>query len=82
MAEHDVVGSKIAGLESERLRLQTELLEYRHENLEIRSPLSGVVVSGDLHFIITSAYVWIVSIEIPDDLFICARSYIRAYISG
>ncbi len=48
MAEHDFAGSKIAALESERLRLQTDLLQYRRDNLEIRSPLSGVVVSGDL----------------------------------
>lgn len=48
MAEHDFAGSKIAALESERLRLQTDLLQYRRDNLEICSPLSGVVVSGDL----------------------------------
>jgi multidrug efflux pump subunit AcrA (membrane-fusion protein) len=48
MAEHDFAGSKIAALESERLRLQTDLLQYRRDNLEIHSPLSGVVVSGDL----------------------------------
>lgn len=48
MAEHDFAASKIAGLESDRLRLQSDLLQYRHQNLEIRSPISGVVVSGDL----------------------------------
>lgn len=48
MAEHDFAGSKIAALESERLRLQTDLLQYRRDNLEIHSPLSGVVISGDL----------------------------------
>jgi multidrug efflux pump subunit AcrA (membrane-fusion protein) len=48
MADHDFAGSKIAGLESDRLRLQTDLLQYRHDNLEIRSPIAGVVVSGDL----------------------------------
>ena len=41
MAEHDFAGSKIAALESDRLRLQTDLLQYRRDNLEIRSPLSG-----------------------------------------
>ncbi len=48
IVEHDFAGSKIAGLEAERLRLETELLEYRRDNLEIRSPLDGIVVSGDL----------------------------------
>lgn len=48
MAEHDVAGSKLAALESDRLRLQSDLLQYRRDNLEIRSPIAGVVVSGDL----------------------------------
>ncbi|MFK8110998.1 MAG: efflux RND transporter periplasmic adaptor subunit [Rubripirellula sp.] len=48
MASHDFAGSKIASLESERLQLQTQLLQFRHDNLEIRSPIDGVVVSGDL----------------------------------
>ncbi len=48
MAEHDFAASKIASLESDRLRLQSDLLQYRRDNLEIRSPIAGVVVSGDL----------------------------------
>ena len=48
MAQHDVAGSKIAALDSDRLRLQSDLMEYRRDNLEIRSPIAGVVVSGDL----------------------------------
>ncbi len=48
MAKHDVAGSRIAELEAESLRLQTELLQYRRFNLDIVSPISGVVVSGDL----------------------------------
>lgn len=48
MAVHDFAGSKIAALESERLRLETDLLIFQRDNLEIRSPISGVVVSGDL----------------------------------
>lgn len=48
MAEHDTAGSKIAGLESDRLRLKSELLQYQRGNLEIRSPIPGVVVMGDL----------------------------------
>lgn len=48
MAEHDSAGSKSAALESERLRLKSELLQYQRGNLEIRSPIDGVVVSGDL----------------------------------
>jgi multidrug efflux pump subunit AcrA (membrane-fusion protein) len=47
VATHDFAGSKIAALESERLDLQTKLLQFHHDNLEIRSPIAGVVVSGD-----------------------------------
>ncbi len=48
MAQHDFAGSKLAELESARLRFETELLEYQQSNLEIRSPIRGVVVAGDL----------------------------------
>ncbi len=48
MAKHDFAGSKLAELESERLRLKTELLRHQRDHLEIRSPIAGVVVSGDL----------------------------------
>lgn len=47
LAQHDSAGSQIAALESDRLRMESELLQYRRENLQIRSPISGVVVSGD-----------------------------------
>lgn len=39
---------QIAQLEIERLNLEIQLLNHRAENLEVRSPLSGIVVSGDL----------------------------------
>ncbi len=48
MAEHDFAGSKLADLESQRLRLQTELLQHKRDNFELRSPIAGVVVSGDI----------------------------------
>jgi predicted deacylase len=48
MASHDVAGSKIAELEVESLRLKTDLLQYRRFNLDILSPISGLVVSGDI----------------------------------
>ena len=48
VAKHDFAASKIALLESQRLQSQASLLEYRRNNLEIRSPINGVVVSGDL----------------------------------
>ena len=47
VAKHDFGASKIAKLETDRIRLEQELLRYQRENLEIRSPLAGMVVSGD-----------------------------------
>jgi multidrug efflux pump subunit AcrA (membrane-fusion protein) len=48
IAQHDFAASKIAALETERWKLQTSLLEYQRDNLEIRSPIAGMVVAGDL----------------------------------
>ena len=48
LADHDSAGSQIAALETERLRLKSELLQFRRGNLAIRSPVDGVVVTGDL----------------------------------
>jgi len=45
---HEYSDAKIAAHEVERLRQRSELLEYRSENLELRSPIDGIVVSGDL----------------------------------
>lgn len=47
MAEHDFAASKIAELETERLQTQKDLLNYRRDHLDIRSPVDGIVVSGD-----------------------------------
>lgn len=47
MAEHDFGASQLAELEAQRLRSQADLLMNRRENLEIRSPVGGMVVSGD-----------------------------------
>lgn len=47
MAEHDFGASQLAELETQRLRSQADLLMNRRENLEIRSPVDGMVVSGD-----------------------------------
>jgi biotin carboxyl carrier protein len=48
MAAHNVPNAQQAKLEMERLELKIRLLEHRAENLEIKSPLNGIVVSGDL----------------------------------
>ena len=48
LAEHDSGAARLAELEMERLRLQTRLLEHRMSHLEIRSPVDGLVISGDL----------------------------------
>ncbi len=40
--------AQISKLEMQRIDLQVQLLNHRAENLEIRSPIAGVITSGDL----------------------------------
>ncbi len=47
MAGHDFAASKIAELETQRLEMQKAVLQHRRDHLEIRSPVDGVVISGD-----------------------------------
>jgi multidrug efflux pump subunit AcrA (membrane-fusion protein) len=48
MVERNVAGSQMAELDSQRLRSEADLLMLRRQNLEIRSPITGVIVRGDL----------------------------------
>jgi len=48
MVERNVAGSQMAELDSQRLRSEADLLKLRRQNLEIRSPITGVIVRGDL----------------------------------
>ena len=47
LAGRDMVAAQLAKLEAERLQLKTNILERRSNHLEIRSPIDGVVISGD-----------------------------------
>jgi multidrug efflux pump subunit AcrA (membrane-fusion protein) len=47
-AIHNYAEMQIAALEVERLDLELQLLDHRAENLEIKSPIAGIVVAGDL----------------------------------
>jgi biotin carboxyl carrier protein len=48
IARRESAAAQQAQLELHRLASKRELLAYRIENLEIRSPLAGVIVTGDL----------------------------------
>ena len=48
LAKADVAQSLLADLESKRLQATTDLLEHRQANLNILSPIDGVVLNGDL----------------------------------
>jgi hypothetical protein len=48
LATHDVATAQQARLEMKRLGLQIDLLTRRLENLAIKSPIDGIVISGDL----------------------------------
>ncbi|QGX03510.1 efflux RND transporter periplasmic adaptor subunit [Beggiatoa leptomitoformis] len=47
-AAKDTVATQLAQLEKERAESQIALLEYRIANLEIKTPIDGLVISGDL----------------------------------
>ncbi|WP_404307827.1 efflux RND transporter periplasmic adaptor subunit [Neorhodopirellula lusitana] len=47
IAEHDFAAGQLAELETQRLRYQTEMLGQQRDRLELRSPIDGMVVSGD-----------------------------------
>jgi multidrug efflux pump subunit AcrA (membrane-fusion protein) len=48
MATHDAGKAQFAKLDLQRLDLKIGLLEERAEHLELKSPISGLVVRGDL----------------------------------
>lgn len=48
LARQDIADAQLARYEMERLKLRQRLLTHRSENLEIRSPIAGLVIDGDL----------------------------------
>jgi hypothetical protein len=48
LAKQDIADAQLARYEMERLQLRQRLLTRRSENLEIRSPIAGLVIDGDL----------------------------------
>lgn len=48
MAQHQTAAAQQAQLEMAQLDLRIQLLRNRADNLEIKSPIDGIVVSGDL----------------------------------
>ncbi|NQV25734.1 MAG: efflux RND transporter periplasmic adaptor subunit [Rhodopirellula sp.] len=48
LAKQDIADAQLARYEMERLQLRQRLLTQRSENLEIRSPIAGLVIDGDL----------------------------------
>ncbi|WP_291179359.1 HlyD family efflux transporter periplasmic adaptor subunit [Gimesia sp.] len=49
-ASREYATQQLSRLEAERLGLEIELLDHRINNLEIRSPVAGIVVSGTLNW--------------------------------
>ncbi len=48
LAKHEIAASQLAHFDAERLELRKRLLNHRGEHLEIRSPIAGLVLVGDL----------------------------------
>jgi multidrug efflux pump subunit AcrA (membrane-fusion protein) len=46
LADHNISNLQLANLEAQRLSADESLLRYRQRNLQIRSPIDGVVLSG------------------------------------
>lgn len=47
LARHQIAESKLKQLAADRLQSEIDLIDYRLSQLEIRSPIDGIVVSGD-----------------------------------
>ena len=47
MAKHDTGASRMAELETQRLALKLHVLDARSEHLQIKSPIRGVLLTGD-----------------------------------
>jgi hypothetical protein len=48
LSQGHIAEARIAALEAEGLDYHIELLKYRQEHLEVRSPIEGLVLQGDL----------------------------------
>ncbi len=48
VAAHESGLARLAQLETDKLQARHQLLNHRTENLELRSPIDGMVISGDL----------------------------------
>lgn len=47
LAAHESGEARLAGLEADALRARNELLSHRAENLNLKSPIDGMVIEGD-----------------------------------
>ena len=59
MATHDAGKAQFAKLDLQRLDIKIGLLEERAEHLELKSPISGLVVRGDLEMTATGTVTWV-----------------------
>jgi len=48
LSERNIPKAILASLENERLRSQEEVLRYKKDHLQVRSPIDGIVLSGSL----------------------------------
>jgi len=48
LATQEYSDAEVSKYEMERLQVKSDLLTHRGENLEIRSPIDGIVIAGDL----------------------------------
>lgn len=92
VAAHEAGAAEIARYEAERLQYREQLLKARDHDLEIRSPVDGIVVSGDLKdaegmpldvgevlFEVAPLDAMIVELSVPEDevSFVCGGMPVR-----
>jgi len=87
VASHEAGEAEVARHEVDRLQFREQLLKSRDQDLEIRSPVDGMVVSGDLKdaegmplkvgevlFEVTPLEAMVVELAVPEDDVTCVRS--------
>ena len=80
LATHNISEAQLAQLEMDRIELKIQLLQQRAQQLDIKAPLAGVVVSGDLRkaegaplstgqtlFEVAPLEAMVVEVSIPED---------------
>lgn len=97
LADHAIADVLLSDLEADRLRAQQDLLDFKQDHLQIRSPIDGVVLAGsleqaqaagvrtgDVMFEIGSRDQIMIQVEVPADevTHIQTGSHVSVWVEG